>query len=496
MTLKTLAYLLYLAITVPLTIYVARTLFRNGRVFLHDVFDGNDALADAVNRLLVVGFYLFNLGYVALFMQNDETIDEHRAAAGGAVDPRRPRRDGAGRRAPRQRLGVQQDPPPRCHRAPVGAAGRRPISTRRSSDDPDGPLRRSVPGLSPGTPVGRGPAHPRAGPLRGGRRRRRPSAGSRHSTTPPPGGRSPWSADDGATYRGEAAWIVDPVGRRFDQTTRQRRGARSPAMAVRQRQGSGRVGAPAHGGGVRSRRHLGATEPVRSIRVTGPQRRAERTRSAIIDAALTLFRERGLRRDDDAGDRRAGGRLGGQRLLLLRLQGAPDPGLLRPGRGAARRAVGATTGEADGDRRAHRDPPDGVVRAVRAIPGLRRRLLPQRRRPGEPAQPVQPGVRACSRGGDRAVARCGRRYRAATCPRSSVQSSPSCCGCTRWALVLFWVHDRSAQAVATRLVVARTVPIVVRAIEVSRLPALRGLLDDLSALLADLRAVAGSSLSS
>ena len=75
MTLKTLAYLLYLAITVPLTIYVAQTLFRNGRVFLHDVFNGNDALADAVNRLLVVGFYLFNLGYVALFMQNDETIE-------------------------------------------------------------------------------------------------------------------------------------------------------------------------------------------------------------------------------------------------------------------------------------------------------------------------------------------------------------------------------------------------------------------------------------
>ena len=75
MTLKTVAYLLYLAITVPLTIYVARTLFRNGRVFLHDVFNGNDGLADAVNRLLVVGFYLFNLGYVALFMQNDETIE-------------------------------------------------------------------------------------------------------------------------------------------------------------------------------------------------------------------------------------------------------------------------------------------------------------------------------------------------------------------------------------------------------------------------------------
>ena len=124
MTLKTLAYLLYLAITVPLTIYVARTLFRNGRVFLHDVFNGNDALADAVNRLLVVGFYLFNLGYVALFMQNDETIENTEQLLGGAVDPRRPRLDGAGRRAPRQRVGVQQHPPPRGHRAPVGAAGR------------------------------------------------------------------------------------------------------------------------------------------------------------------------------------------------------------------------------------------------------------------------------------------------------------------------------------------------------------------------------------
>ena len=124
MTLKTLAYLLYLAITVPLTIYVARTLFRNGKVFLHDVFNGNDALADAVNRLLVVGFYLFNLGYVALFMQNDETIENTEQLSGGAVDPGRPRRHGARRRAPGQRVGVQPHPPPRRDRAAVGPAGR------------------------------------------------------------------------------------------------------------------------------------------------------------------------------------------------------------------------------------------------------------------------------------------------------------------------------------------------------------------------------------
>jgi hypothetical protein len=63
-------YVGYLAITVPLTIWVAATLSRNGRVFLADVFGGDDALADAVNRLLVVGFYLLNLGFVSLYLRS------------------------------------------------------------------------------------------------------------------------------------------------------------------------------------------------------------------------------------------------------------------------------------------------------------------------------------------------------------------------------------------------------------------------------------------
>jgi hypothetical protein len=62
-------YLLYLAISVTLTIWVARTLHQNGRVFLVDVFHGNEALADSVNRLLVVGFHLINLGYISLTLK-------------------------------------------------------------------------------------------------------------------------------------------------------------------------------------------------------------------------------------------------------------------------------------------------------------------------------------------------------------------------------------------------------------------------------------------
>ena len=49
--------------------WVARTLFKNGRVFLVDVFRGDEALADSANRLLVAGFYLVNLGYVSLMLR-------------------------------------------------------------------------------------------------------------------------------------------------------------------------------------------------------------------------------------------------------------------------------------------------------------------------------------------------------------------------------------------------------------------------------------------
>jgi hypothetical protein len=67
-------YLAYLIISVALTIWVGRTLFRNGRLFLVDVFDGNEHLADAVNRLLIVGFYLLNLGFVTLFLRVQDDV--------------------------------------------------------------------------------------------------------------------------------------------------------------------------------------------------------------------------------------------------------------------------------------------------------------------------------------------------------------------------------------------------------------------------------------
>jgi hypothetical protein len=69
---KTWMDLSYLMISIGLTAWVARTLFRNGQVFLDDAL-GSERLARSVNHLLVVGFCLLNLGYatVAIRVANE-----------------------------------------------------------------------------------------------------------------------------------------------------------------------------------------------------------------------------------------------------------------------------------------------------------------------------------------------------------------------------------------------------------------------------------------
>jgi hypothetical protein len=70
-----LTYTLYLAGSVVLTVWVAQTLGRHGRVFLVRCFHGNEELGDSVNQLLKVGFYLVNLGFIALFLQVRAGVD-------------------------------------------------------------------------------------------------------------------------------------------------------------------------------------------------------------------------------------------------------------------------------------------------------------------------------------------------------------------------------------------------------------------------------------
>ncbi len=65
-------YALYLGISVSLTVWVARTLHRSGRLFLVRAFHGDEQLADSINHLLVVGFYLVNLGWVTLALRQGD----------------------------------------------------------------------------------------------------------------------------------------------------------------------------------------------------------------------------------------------------------------------------------------------------------------------------------------------------------------------------------------------------------------------------------------
>jgi hypothetical protein len=68
-------YVIYSVVSIGLVVWLAHTLFRNGGVFLEDVFEDNPRLAKAVNHLLVVGFYMANLGYAALLLQSNAAAD-------------------------------------------------------------------------------------------------------------------------------------------------------------------------------------------------------------------------------------------------------------------------------------------------------------------------------------------------------------------------------------------------------------------------------------
>ena len=67
-------YCAYLVLSLGVTVWVARTLFKNGQVFLVEAFLGKEKLADSVNHLLVVGFYLINVGFVALALKEGVAV--------------------------------------------------------------------------------------------------------------------------------------------------------------------------------------------------------------------------------------------------------------------------------------------------------------------------------------------------------------------------------------------------------------------------------------
>ncbi len=56
-------YFIYLPVITLLTYFVSKTLFRNGKIFMMEIFKGKEDIALSTNRLFEVGFYLLNLGF-------------------------------------------------------------------------------------------------------------------------------------------------------------------------------------------------------------------------------------------------------------------------------------------------------------------------------------------------------------------------------------------------------------------------------------------------
>lgn len=62
-------YTVYLPTALLLTFYVSKTLFKNSKIYMLDIFKGREEIANATNKLFETGFYLLNLGFALLIMK-------------------------------------------------------------------------------------------------------------------------------------------------------------------------------------------------------------------------------------------------------------------------------------------------------------------------------------------------------------------------------------------------------------------------------------------
>ena len=73
-----LSYAVYGCITAFIIYYVGKLFHQNGRVFILRLFNGNEPLTDTTNNILLLAYYLFNLGYAIAqlsFWERVQAID-------------------------------------------------------------------------------------------------------------------------------------------------------------------------------------------------------------------------------------------------------------------------------------------------------------------------------------------------------------------------------------------------------------------------------------
>ena len=72
-------YAIYLPIVLFLTYYVSKTLFKNSKIFMLDIFKGREEIAFATNKLFETGFYLLNLGFALMILEMTIYKDDYQS---------------------------------------------------------------------------------------------------------------------------------------------------------------------------------------------------------------------------------------------------------------------------------------------------------------------------------------------------------------------------------------------------------------------------------
>jgi AcrR family transcriptional regulator len=214
--------------------------------------------------------------------------------------------------------------------------------------------------------------------------------------------------------------------------------------------------------------------------------RGEQTKSAIIDAALGLFEEVGFEATTmRAVAQRAGVSVGNAYYYFDSkdelIQGFYDQAAERHLEVSVERLAGVT----DLSRRIH----DHVDSWFEIMSGYHEFAASFFRTAADPTSPLSPFSTESQPARDAAIAR----WRSVVdgsdteIPALVADELPELLWLYQMGLVMFWVHDRSADQIATKMLAARTVPLIVRIAGLVDLPELRGVVDEVLALLRDAR---------
>ncbi len=74
MNLNIIGYLIYLSLTSIIIIKVGKLCYDNGNIFVSQLIPNHEELCHQINKMLLIGYYLLNLGYCAMTIISWEKI--------------------------------------------------------------------------------------------------------------------------------------------------------------------------------------------------------------------------------------------------------------------------------------------------------------------------------------------------------------------------------------------------------------------------------------